>query len=93
MPKNKNFMNSYVQGTSPGNAYRLPQGPLVFKYSFNEYSGDPNQGRFKVFVYCSGSTSPRPIIMKRTDTGIWKAYGWQSILVDIMPAQPAEKAD
>jgi hypothetical protein len=85
--KKKYVMNSYVQGTSPAKGYELPQGSLVFKYSFNEYSGDPAKGRFKLFVECSGATSPRPITMTRDQAGIWKAYSWQSLLVDIKPPQ------
>ncbi|MBN1798416.1 MAG: hypothetical protein JW822_07555 [Spirochaetales bacterium] len=74
---------SYVSGTTPGQEYRLPQGKLEFNYSCNQFSGDLEQGVFKIFVRCSGADSPRPITLTRNSKGIWKAWGWHSLLVAI----------
>ncbi len=74
---------SYVIGTKPEQGYRLPEGKLSFKYSYNQFSGDMEQGMLKVFVECTGADSPRPITLTRNNKGIWKAYAWHSLLVTI----------
>jgi hypothetical protein len=76
---------SYARGTSPENGYRLPDGKLVFEYTYNEYSGDMKQGVFKVFITCTGADSPRPVTLTRNDKGFWKAYAWHSLLVTVKP--------
>jgi hypothetical protein len=76
---------SYIKGTGPENGYRLPDGKLVFEYSYNQFSGDMEQGVFKVFVRCTGADSPRPVTLTRNDKGIWKAYAWHSLLVTVKP--------
>jgi hypothetical protein len=74
---------SYVTGTTLEQEYRLPQGKLTFEYLYNQFSGDMEQGMFKVFVRCSGADSPRPISLTRNNKGIWKAWGWHSLLVTV----------
>ncbi|MBN1179306.1 MAG: hypothetical protein JXD18_08850 [Anaerolineae bacterium] len=76
---------SYVQGTAPENAYRLPAPPYVVACSTNPYSGEPESGTLKVFVACSGADSPRPVTLKRNNRGIWKAAEWSSLVTGIRP--------
>jgi len=78
---------SYIQGASPENGYALPDPPYVFDFSSNPYSGDPETGTYKVFVACSGASSPRPVTTKRNDKGIWKASEWSSLIVGVQAPQ------
>ena len=82
MAKNKKIPNSYIQGSSPENGYSV-KTPYEFKYKSNPYSGDAETGPYKIFVFCSGADSPRPITLKKNDKGIWKASSWSSVLVGI----------
>ena len=86
--KNQPYLpRSYIQGTGPQNAYALPAPPYRLEFSANRYSGDPAEGRFKVFVACSGAATPRPVTVRRNALGIWQAYEWSSLIVGI--ARPA----
>lgn len=77
--------NSYILGTSPENRYLPQQPPLVIRFTTNPHSGDPAQGRLKLFVECSGADSPRPITVERNKDGMWTAVEWSSILSGIRP--------
>ena len=80
---------SYFIGTGPGNNYTPPEPPLVIRFSTNPYSGDPSDGRVKLFVECSGADSPRPVTVARGADGRWTAVEWSSLLTGIRPpAQP-----
>ena len=74
---------SYVRGTRSDNGYALPDPPLMLEFSTNRYSGDPAEGRYKVFVACSGAATPRPVTVRRNALGIWQAYEWSSLIVGI----------
>lgn len=80
--KNKKLLNSYIQGSSPENGYKISL-PYKFVYTDNAYSGDKETGPYKLFLACSGADSPRPIIIKKNNKGIWKATNWNSMLVGI----------
>lgn len=85
--KGKEYLpQSYFAGTSPENGYRLPAPPLVVRFSTNPYSGDPSEGRVKLFVECSGADSPRPVTVVREAHGRWTAVEWSSLLLGIRPA-------
>ncbi len=77
--------NSYILGTSPENRYLPQQPPLVIRFTTNPHSGDPAQGRVKLFVECSGADSPRPITVEKNQDGLWTAVEWSSILSGIRP--------
>ena len=79
--------SSYVKGASPENGYRLPDPPYTFQCSDNRYSGDASSGTYKLFVSCSGASSPRPVTVKMNDKGIWKASEWSSLIVGIQAPQ------
>ena len=91
----KEYMpNSYVQGTSPQNGYRLPDDPPYgFACSSNPYSGDASSGTYKVFVATSGAPTPRPVTVKVNDKGIWKASEWSSLIVGVQTPQETRADD
>jgi len=80
---------SYVVGTSPEGAYKLPS-KIKFKLTQNSYSENPN-GDIKVFVQCSGADSPRPVSLRKNNRGIWKAVNYNSLFVGIR--YPAKVVD
>jgi len=82
MTKNKKIPNSYIQGSNPENGYSV-KAPFEYKYKSNPYSGDPAKGLYKIFVFCSGADSARPITLKRNNKGFWKASNWSSVLTGI----------
>jgi hypothetical protein len=75
--------HAYIQGAQPENGYALPEPPYVLEFSSNRHSGDPAEGRFKVFVACSGAATPRPVTVRRNALGIWQTYEWSSLIVGI----------
>jgi hypothetical protein len=82
---------SYIHGATPENGYMLPALPYVLAFSDNPYSGDPDSGTYKLFVSCSGASSPRPVTVKRNDRGIWKAHEWSSLISGVKaPARSTE---
>jgi hypothetical protein len=84
--KNKPYVpRSYLQDTSPETGYELPDPPYTIVCSDNPHSGDPHTGQTKLFITCSGASSPRPVSVKRNNRGIWKASEWSSLLVGITP--------
>jgi hypothetical protein len=76
---------SYINGATPENGYTLPAPPYVVTCSDNPHSGDVDSGTYKVFVACSGASSPRPVTVKRNNKGFWKASEWSSLLVGVKP--------
>jgi len=80
---------SYFRGATPENGYELPPPPFVCEFAHNPYSGDPDSGRFKAFIECSGASSPRPVTVQRNDQGLWQVYQWSSLVTGIQrPGQP-----
>jgi len=83
-------IDSYFKGASPENGYTY-DFPTQMDFSSNAYSGDKNEGNFKVFVECYGSDSPRPIRLIRNGKGYWKAVERSIIITVIRP--PVEDVD
>ena len=82
----------YVQGTSPQGGYALPSGALSFK--LREQAGAAvDASTFKIFVWCTGADSPRPITLKKNDKGLWKALEWSSLQVGPRPPVVEKKDD
>lgn len=80
---------SYVQGTSPADAYALPAAP--WRLSGREQPGDSQGAKAKIFVRSTGADSPRPVHLTKNDKGYWKATNWSSIEVGVRaPAGPAD---
>lgn len=82
MNNDKLIPNSYIKGATPQNHYKVKL-PYTYEFSSNKYSGSIEAGDFKLFVACSGASSPRPIRMKKNNRGIWKTSNWSSVLVGI----------
>lgn len=84
---------SYVCGTSPAGRYIIDPGSDVVV----EVNADPRKGPSscadpaKVFVSCSGADSPRPVTLKVSTRGFWKAVEWSSLLVGVRPPALAEE--
>lgn len=74
---------AYIAGATPANAYALPEMPWTVALATNPYSGDVERGRLKLFVRCSGADLPRPVTVRRQETGLWKASEWSSLLMGI----------
>jgi hypothetical protein len=79
------LLHSYFKGTRPENGYRLPDPPYHIEFFINRYSGDILAGWIKLFVNCSGSSSPRPVLVKQEKSGEWRASEWSSLIVGIIP--------
>lgn len=77
---------SYIEGSSPENKYEV-SAPYKYYFKSNPYSGKREEGKFKIFVKCSGADSDRPIQCYKNDKGIWKAKEWSSVLTGIRKPQ------
>ncbi|NLG27922.1 MAG: hypothetical protein GX557_08420 [Chloroflexi bacterium] len=75
---------AYLQGATPENAYTRPALPWEVLVSTNPYSGEPETGRVKLFVACSGAASPRPVTLERDAHGRWRAAEWSSLVMGIV---------
>lgn len=84
---------SYIKGTTPKNGYQLPSSPYQIDFPGGLGSEDPRSGRHKLFVLCSGASSPRPITLKRNDKGIWKAAEWSSLIVGVREPATGDEDD
>lgn len=82
--------DSYFKGATPDNGYTFDL-PTQLDFSSNPYSGNIDDGEFKIFVKCYGADNPRPIKMIKNDKGLWKAKEWSSIIMGIRP--PVETID
>lgn len=71
---------SYVKGTSIANSYQ--PGNLPYNFSI-ERSTDANNGVVKVYMVTAGADAARPITMKKNEVGIWKAFEYSSIFIDV----------
>ena len=84
---------SYVRGTSPTGRYIIAPGSDLEV----EVVPDPRSGSVecadttKVFISCSGADSPRPVTLKVSSRGFWKAVEWSSLLVGVRPPVFAEE--
>ena len=78
---------SYALGTSPADGYQA-SAPYRFEFTRNKYS-KIKETQIKVFVACSGASSPRPVTLKQNDKGIWKVHEASSLFVGVAaPAAP-----
>ena len=84
---------TYLKNCQSESGYQMPVAPYVLEFTANAYSGDPDSGPYKIFVACSGAASPRPVTVRLSSRGVWKAYEWSSLLVGVQgpPPDPAEE--
>lgn len=81
--KQKYMFRGYFKGATPENGYELPAGSLQLETGRGKYGGDEAEGSIKIWVKCSGASSPRPIRVEKNNRGIWKGKEWSSIVVEV----------
>jgi len=75
-------IRSLVIGATPKNGYKIDKKNLSFKFRVQtKYVGSIASGSYKVFICSSGTSSCRPVNMKRNEKGIWKASGFSTLAV------------
>lgn len=89
--KQKYIPDSYFSGSSPENNYSVSE--TEFSFSSNKYSGDPAEGRTKIYAACSGAATPRPATLVKNDRGIWKVKEYSSLIVGIMAPASSRRVD
>ncbi len=82
---------AYIKGATAANNYQV-SGPLVVDMYRQKNSGSDSSGQVKVFVNCDGFRA-RPITMKRNDKGIWKAYEFSSLMLNVNPPASTKPTD
>ena len=87
----KHLPGSYVVGTSAANGYQA-SAPYRFDFTRNQYS-EIKPTQIKVFIACTGASSPRPITLKQNDKGIWKVSEVSSLFVGVAAPQQADGDD
>lgn len=81
---------SYWLGTSPGNEYRIPVGsPRIARVSRNPYSVI-SETEVKVYVFCTGADSPRPVRLQRNNRGVWKVVEFSSLVLGVRTPEVSE---
>jgi hypothetical protein len=78
--------HAFILDVHPESGYRLPPPPYRYELLTNAYSGDPENGVYKLFVACAGAAGPRPVTLRRDTDDLWRASEWNSLIVSI--AQP-----
>lgn len=81
---------SYAQATTPADGYALPVGPITVRVRQQPNSVESGV-RARMFVWSTGADTPRPISLERNDNGIWKAFEWSSLEVDVRPPHAAKR--
>lgn len=84
--------STYVVGTVAQNGYALPAAPYKCSFSTNAYS-TRSDTEIKVFVYCTGGVSARPMTMLRNDRGIWKVKEFSSLVIGVANLPPVQDND
>lgn len=81
--------NSYIAGATPENDYTIsnPNCASVGFRDQDKYSGNAAEGTKKVFIWSGGAATARPLTLKRNVNGIWKAFEFSSLVVEVQ--QPA----
>ena len=66
-PKHQHIFRSFAEGTAPENDYSMD--PNNYQLMMGELV--ESTGYMRLFLYSSGSDSPRPIWVKQFDDGLW----------------------
>jgi hypothetical protein len=82
---------AYVKGGTAANNYQV-EPPLVVDMYRQKNSGSDSSGQVKVFVNVDGFRA-RPVTMKRNDKGIWKAYEFSSLMLNVNPPASTKPTD
>ena len=96
LDQKKYIPGSYVLGTTNETAYEIGKGPYTFELSTNA-SSILEDGQIKIFVACSGADTPRPVLLRKNDKGVWKASEYSSLFVGVkapvVKSKGAEEGD
>ena len=74
---------AYIKGSKASNNY-VVSDPLVVDMYRQKNSGSDSSGQVKVFVNTDGFRA-RPVTLKRNDKGVWKAYEFSSLMLNVNP--------
>jgi Domain of unknown function (DUF6935) len=74
---------AYIKGAKAASNYQVSP-PLVIETYRQKNSGTDESGEVKVFVNTDGFRA-RPVTLKRNDKGIWKAYEFSSLMLNVNP--------
>ncbi len=82
---------AYLKGGTAANNYAVNPPYIVDMYR-QKNSGSNESGKVKVFVNTDGFRA-RPITLKRNDKGIWKAYEFSSLMLNVNPPANTRPSD
>ena len=82
---------AYIKGAKASENYAV-SGPLAIETYRQKNSGSDSSGRVKVFVNTDGFRA-RPITLQRNDKGLWKAYEFSSLMLNVNPPASTRKTD
>ena len=82
---------AYLKGTKASNNYATSPPYIVSTYR-QKNSGSEAGGQVKLFVNLDGLRA-RPITLKRNDKGIWKAYEFSSLMLNVTPPANTQPKD
>jgi hypothetical protein len=99
MDRHPHCIRSYASSSNPENGYKLDPAQVGFKMrKQTRFVGSVESGRYKVFVCSSGTSTCRPMTLRRNDAGVWKADEFSSFAVGCRapsggdaPGAPAQK--
>lgn len=80
---------SYIRETTTDTDYRLPDDDLTIVVRDGQDYGDD----VRVFVYSTGADSPRPIRLRESSNGYWKAVEWSSLTVGVKKRKDVKPDD
>lgn len=86
--------NSYIAGATPENDYTIPN-PNCASVGFRDqekYTANAAEGTKKVFIWSGGAATARPLTLKRNVKGIWKAFEFSSLVVEVQSPASASHA-
>lgn len=82
---------AYLKGSKASSNYQASPPYLVDMYR-QKNSGSDASGQVKVFINLDGLRA-RPITLKRNDKGIWKAYEFSSLMLNVNPPANTKPVD
>lgn len=82
---------AYIKGAKASQNYAVT-GPLAIESYRQKNSGSDESGQVKVFINCDGFRA-RPVTLRRNDKGIWKAYEFSSLMLNVNPPASMKETD
>ena len=84
---------SYFVGTQQAEGYVLPVDGELRVRTKTQPRDAAKGGKARIYVYCSGADTPRPIALKSNSKGVWKADAWSSMLVGVKAPPVGDDGD